>query len=286
LGHIISKDGVKLDPERVEAIGKVPLPISKKALQYFLGQTNFVHRFIPNYAEIVKPIYKLLKKDVKFEWNDESKRAFQDIKTAISEALILISPDYSKDFQIFSFASEDTIVGVLLQKNDQGHDQPIAYMSRALQNAELKYPMFEKQAYALVKSLKHFRVFIGYSKVIGYVPNSAIKDVLSQSKGLGSRGRWIAKIQEYDLEIKPTKLVKGQGLAKMLTEGNERALGMICQNNNQEFSPNLLKLEQVEWYANIIFYLKNLTCPSHLVGHKKRALRLKSSKHVLTSVKF
>ena len=89
--------------------------------------------------------------------------------------------------------------------------------------------MFEKQAYELVKSLKHFRVFIGYSKVIGYVPNLAVKDVLSQSEGLGTRGRWIAKIQEYDLEIKPTKLVKGQGLAKMLTEGNEMALGMTCQ---------------------------------------------------------
>ena len=170
--------------------------MSKKALQSFLGQTNFVHRFIPNYAEIMKPIYKLLKKDVKFEWNDESKKAFQDIKTAVSEAPVLISPDYSKDFQIFSFASEDTIASVLLQKNDQGHEQPIAYMSRTLQNAELKYPMFEKQAYTLVKSLKHFRVFIGYSKVIGYVPNSEVKVVLSQSERLGTRGRWIAKIQE------------------------------------------------------------------------------------------
>jgi hypothetical protein len=73
LGHIITKGGVKLDPERVEAIGKVPLPTTKKLLQSFLGQTNFVHRFIPNYAEMMKPIYKLLKKDVKFEWNDESK---------------------------------------------------------------------------------------------------------------------------------------------------------------------------------------------------------------------
>jgi hypothetical protein len=171
---------------------------------------------------------------------------------------------------------------VLLQKNDQGQDQPIAYMSRALQNAELKYHMVEKQAYALVKSLKHFRGFIEYSKVIGYVPNSAVKDVLSQSEGLGTRGRWIAKIQEYDLEIKPTKLIKGQGLAKMLTEGNEKALGMICLNDNPKFSPDILRLEQVEWYADIIFYLKNLTCPSHLVGHKKRDLRLKSFKYVLT----
>jgi hypothetical protein len=134
-----------------------------------------------------------------------------------------------------------------------------------------------------VKSLKHFRVFIGYSKVIGYVPNFAVKDVLSQMEGLGSRGRWIAKIQEYDLEIKPTKLIKGQGLAKMLIEGHEKALGMVCQIDNEEFPPNLLKLEQVEWYTDIIFYLKNLTCPSHLVGHKKRALRLKSSKYVLLS---
>jgi hypothetical protein len=73
LGHIISKDGVKIDSKRIEAIQKVPLPISKKALQSFLGQTNFVHRFIPNYEEIVNPIYKFLKIDVKFEWNDQSK---------------------------------------------------------------------------------------------------------------------------------------------------------------------------------------------------------------------
>jgi hypothetical protein len=118
LGHIISKDGVKLDPKRVEAINKIPFPVSKKTLQSFLGQTNFVHRFIPNYAEIMKPLYKLLKKDVKFEWNEESKQAFENIKAAICEAPVLISPDYNKDFQIFSFASKDTIAGVLLQKND------------------------------------------------------------------------------------------------------------------------------------------------------------------------
>jgi hypothetical protein len=109
--------------------------------------------------------------------------------------------------------------------------------------------------------------------VIGYVPNSIVKDVLSQVEGLGSRGRWIAKIQEYDLEIKPTKLIKGQGLARMLTESNEKYLDMVNQINNEEWHPNLLKLEHVEWYKDIIFYLRNLTCPRHLVGHKKRDLR-------------
>ena len=90
-------------------------------------------------------------------------------------------------------------------------------MSKALQNSELNYTTMEKQAYALVKSLKYFRVYIGYSKVVGYVPHPTVKYILGQQDCLGVRGKWVSKIQEYDLEIKPTKLIKGQGLAQMLT---------------------------------------------------------------------
>ena len=79
----------------------------------------------------------------------------------------------------------------------------------------------KKQTYALVKSLKHFRTYVGYSKVVGYVPHSAVKEILSQQDCLGIRGKWVSKIQEYDLDIKPTKLIKGQGLAKMMAKGNE-----------------------------------------------------------------
>ena len=90
-------------------------------------------------------------------------------------------------------------------------------MSRALQNSQLKYTTMEKQVYPLAKSLKHFKTYVGYSKIIGYVPQEAIKDIMSQQDCLGIRGKWVSKIQEYDLDIKPTKLIKGQGLAKMLT---------------------------------------------------------------------
>ena len=127
----------------------------------------------------MKPLQNLLKKDVKFEWTDEGKDAFKSIKDSISSSPVLISPDYSKEFQIFSFSSEDTIVGVFLQKNKEGQEQPIAFMSRALQNSELKYTTMEKQAYALVKSLKHFRTYVGYSKIIGYVPHATVKDIMS-----------------------------------------------------------------------------------------------------------
>ena len=73
---------------------------------------------------------------------------------------MLISPDYSKDFLIFSFASPDTVVVVLLQTNEAGLEQPIAYFSRALRDAEVRYDIMEKQAYALVKALKDFRVYV------------------------------------------------------------------------------------------------------------------------------
>ena len=102
-------------------------------------------------------------------------------------------------------------------------------MSKSLQNSELNYSIMEKQAFALVRSLKHFRIYIGYSRIIAYVPHSIVKDILAQQDCLGPRGRWVSKKQEYDLEIKPTKLIKGQGLAQMLTEGNEKALGLVNQ---------------------------------------------------------
>ena len=92
----------------------------------------------------MKPLEKLLKKDAKFEWTDEGKVAFKSIKNSISMSPVLTSLDYSKEFQIFSFALEYTIAGVLLQKNKEGQEQPIAFMSRALQNSELKCTTMEK----------------------------------------------------------------------------------------------------------------------------------------------
>jgi hypothetical protein len=139
---------------------------------------------------------------------------------------VLDSPDYTKEFLIFSFASEHTIAVVLLQKNEEGFEQPIAFFSKSLRDGELKYDILEKQAYTMVKSLKSFRTYVLHSKIIAYVPTSVVKDILVQPDSDGKRGRWLAKIQEFDLEVKPTKLVKGQGLAKLLVESNFRALGI------------------------------------------------------------
>jgi len=102
----------------------------------------------------------------------------------------------------------------------------------------------EKQAYALVKSLKHFKTYVGYSKIIYFVPHSVAKDILTQTDCLGTRAKWVTKIQEYDLEIRPTKLVKGQGLAQMLIESNKKTLGLFCLSDLS--SPKLQRLGEHE----------------------------------------
>jgi len=86
----------------------------------------------------------MLRKDSNIRWTPEAKKSFKDIKKAISEAPVLVSPDFSKDFLIFSFASEHTIAGVLLQKNQEGSEQPIAFYNKTLMDAPLKYNIMEK----------------------------------------------------------------------------------------------------------------------------------------------
>jgi hypothetical protein len=111
-----------------------------------------------------------------------------------------------------------------MQKDADNFEHPMAFMNKVLRDSELNYTITEKKSYALVKSLQHFKNYVGYNKIKAYVPYPAVKDVLSQQDCMGTRGKWVSKIQEYDLEIKPTKIVKGQGLAQMLTESNQESI--------------------------------------------------------------
>eukprot|EP00253_Pinus_taeda_P025538 PITA_25538 len=236
LGHIISKDGIIIDLERIQAILQIPYRRNIKELQSFLGKINFLRRFIPNLAELVRLLRNMLKKDAKVRWSLEAKQAFESIKTALTQTPVLTSPQFDRDFIIFSFASEHTIAAVLLQKDDQGNEKPIAFFNRALRDAPLKFHIMEKQAYALVKAIKYFRVYILYSHVIAYVSNAVVKDILTQEGLEGKRGKWIASILEYDIEIKPTKLIKGQGLAKLMSETNFQALDINQLNDEPELA--------------------------------------------------
>lgn len=96
---------------------------------------------------------------------------------------------------------------------------------------------------ALVKAIKDFRVYILYSHMVAYIPNSVVKNILTRDGRDGKRGKWIATILKYDIEIKPTKLIKGQGLAKLMAELNCQALDIkfiVAIDNEEEMATTLI----------------------------------------------
>jgi hypothetical protein len=132
-----------------------------------------------------------------------------------------------------------------------------------------------------------------HSKAIDYVPTNAIKYILVQPDNDGRRGRWLAKIQEFDLEVKPTKLMKGQGLARLLSKSNFKELGM----NNLESHDSLLDIEEIDdqapiiqieeifsspsWYNDIVTYLLTLQCPGDMTPSKARNFKLHAIKYYI-----
>jgi hypothetical protein len=106
------------------------IPRSKKDIQSLLGKINFVRIFIPNFAELVKHITSMLKKGSEIKWTDNERSSFQDIKQAIMESPTLTSPDYTKNFDILSFASYDMVAVVLLQIDDESLDHPMAFFNK------------------------------------------------------------------------------------------------------------------------------------------------------------
>ena len=175
------------------------------------------------------------------------------------------------------------MVVVLMQKRDQ-LKKPNAFFSRTIRDATLKYNIIEKQALALVKALKYFRVYILHSHILAYVSNATVKDVLVQTDPQGRRGKWIGAFVEYDAEIKLPKLIKGQGLAKLMAESNLHALDInliaAMSEEDEEISPT--QVSEIfllsPWYSDIVYVLQNLLSPPRMAKNKSMTLKLKAAK--------
>jgi hypothetical protein len=125
-----------------------------------MGVINFVRRFVPDFAVMVKPIHNLLKQDHSFSWTDDVENDFEGIKKAISSAPVLAKPDFEKEFTIYTNATEEAVSVVLMQNDDQGNEKPVAYMSQSLSDDEFKYSFIEKHAFSLVKAIEKFHHYI------------------------------------------------------------------------------------------------------------------------------
>jgi hypothetical protein len=127
-----------------------------------------VRKFTLNFTETIKPLQKKICKDVEFKWDDEQKKAFNEIKNAISQSPMLRSLNFNKDFSLYTFASNQSLATILNQKDDENNEAPMLFMSTKLQGDELNYLAIDKLAYAVYKAINHFKYYIlkNHTKVI------------------------------------------------------------------------------------------------------------------------
>lgn len=216
------------------------------------------------------------------KWTLKGKKAFHQIKEAMANTAALVCPDYIKYFIMYSYALDHTYLAILMQKNHEGVESPIAFMSYSLKAHELKYSKMEKHAFSMVKPVKHFRFYILNSHVIALVPDVVVKSIWMQQEFGTKRGNWVAKIKEYDMEIKPNKLVRGKGLCQLIAD-NKSIDEVVLENEgmNQDLPKVLIVNTTDEWYFDLAYLLTYGDYLAHQSHNERQTLKLKVVNFVL-----
>lgn len=201
LGHLIVPEGIKADPDKVSAVTDRPEPKNLKQLISFLQTASWYRRFIPNFAEIARPLTNLTKKKVIWHWDKEQKEAYEALKTALTTTPVLKQAVFEAPFTIKTDASNYAI-GAALVQGEGKNEHPIEYASRLLTPAEINYSVTEKEALAIVWAISRFRGYIEGAKFLTITDHQPLKWLLNLKSPTGRLARWALQLQPYNFEIK------------------------------------------------------------------------------------
>ncbi|GFU78811.1 retrovirus-related Pol polyprotein from transposon 297 [Trichonephila clavipes] len=173
---IISKEGIETDNSKVKAIAEMKPPKNNNKVSNFLGMAGWYQKFIPHYADICEPLYRLKKKGTKFNWSTEAQYSFDKIKRALTEAPVLQLPNFTEQFNLFTDASGVGIGAVLSQNH-----RPIAFASRTLNKVERNYTVNEHECLAVIWALK-FKTYFGSLPVKVITDHAALTKLTNGKK--------------------------------------------------------------------------------------------------------
>ncbi|KAF8793549.1 Retrovirus-related Pol polyprotein like [Argiope bruennichi] len=222
LGHIISAEGVRTDPDKISAVRHWTCPTDVHQLRNFLGLCTYYQKFVKNFSTIARPLHKLTEAKQKFIWTDECDNAFNKLKDALTSAPVLAYPAIGKQFILDTVSSHECIGAVLSQEID-GQERVIAYFSKCLSKQERNYCVTRKELLAIVKAVENFNPYLYGRRFLLRTDHASLTWLLNFKKPEGQIARWIQRLQEYDMEIRHRK-----GLA----HGNADALSRRpCSEN-------------------------------------------------------
>ena len=149
LGHVVTKDGISVDPGKVDVVSNWRRPTTMTEIRSLLGLAGYYRRFVKGFSKIAQPLTSLTQKRVKFEWSNGCERSFQELKNKLVTVPILTIPSGSGGFVVYSDASYQGLGCVLMQ-----HGKVVAYASRQLKPYERNYPTHDLELAAMVFALK------------------------------------------------------------------------------------------------------------------------------------
>ena len=202
LGHVVSHNGVAVDPGKIDAIRAWPVPASARDLRSFLGLANYYRDHVENFSHRAGPLTDLLAAGRSFAWDDAADVAFKDLKTALTAAPVLQPFRADRPCTlVMSDASSHGLGAVLMQAGADGRLQPVAYHSRKLTPAERNYPTREQELLAVVDSLKAWRHYLLGTRFQLLTDHASLQYLNSQPHLSGRLFRWAQFLGEYDFAI-------------------------------------------------------------------------------------
>nr|GEZ77281.1 DNA-directed DNA polymerase [Tanacetum cinerariifolium] len=207
LGHEISKKGIEVDKAKIKVISKLPHPTTVKGINSFLRHAGFYRRFIKDFSKISRPMTHLLGKNSPFIFSNECIQVFRTLKEKLTEAPILIAPNWDQPFELMCDAS-DYDVGAVLGQRVEKHFRLIHYASKNMNQAETNYTTTEKEMLAVVYAFEKFRSYLIMNKIIVYTDHSALKYLFAKKDAKARLLCWILLLQEFDFKVIDTKGAK------------------------------------------------------------------------------
>ena len=198
LGHIVSKNGISTDLDKISVIVDLPRPLNYKGVQIFMGHCGYYRRFIYMYAAIARPLYALL---VVFNWTNECDISFEKLKKALVSAPILKAPDWNIPFHVHIDASNFAIGCILAQPGEHNMDFPISYASRQLNIAEKNYTTTEREGLTMVYAVKKFRHYLLANHFVFFVDHQALLYLVNKPCSTGRIVRWFVILLEFDFTV-------------------------------------------------------------------------------------
>ncbi|GFY18854.1 retrovirus-related Pol polyprotein from transposon 412 [Trichonephila clavipes] len=204
LGHIISAEGVRTDPEKVSAVKNWKRPENLRELRSFLGLCTYYRKFVKGFSNIARPLHKLTESKQKFQWTKECEDSFLQLKEALTSSPILIYPQPDKPFILDTDASNESVGAVLSQEID-GQERVVAYWSKCLSKPERNYCVTRKELLAIVKAIEHFHHYLYGQKFLLRTDHASLTWLMNFRNTEGQVARWIQRLNEYYFDIRHRK---------------------------------------------------------------------------------